>query len=40
MNGYERWCLWLGQASPAELRSLPESRKRIQAVRDVCLTRR
>lgn len=37
LNGYERWCLWLGQASPAELRALPESRKRIQAVRDVRL---
>ena len=37
LNGYERWCLWLGQANPAELRALPESRKRIQAVRDTRL---
>jgi N-6 DNA Methylase len=37
LNGYERWCLWLGHASPVELRALPECRKRIQAVRDVRL---
>jgi hypothetical protein len=34
LNGFERWCLWLGGASPNELRTLPECLKRIQAVRD------
>jgi hypothetical protein len=34
LNGFERWCLWLGEASPSELRTLPECLKRIQAVRD------
>jgi hypothetical protein len=38
LNGYERWCLWLGRVSPAALRALPECRKRIQAVRDVRLS--
>jgi hypothetical protein len=32
INGYERWCLWLGEASPAELRAMPLSMKRVQAV--------
>lgn len=34
INGYERWCLWLGNASPNELRSLPECLKRIDLVRN------
>ncbi len=33
LNGIERWCLWLGDASPAELAALPECRKRAEAVR-------
>ncbi len=33
LNGYERWCLWLGECPPAELRTMPEVMKRIQAVR-------
>lgn len=33
INGYERWCLWLGEASPAELRSMPEAMRRVQAVK-------
>ena len=33
LNGIERWCLWLGDASPAELAALPECRKRVEAVR-------
>ncbi len=33
INGWERWCLWLGEASPAELKALPEAMKRIDAVR-------
>jgi len=33
INGYTRWCLWLGDISAADLAGLPESRKRIEAVR-------
>jgi hypothetical protein len=33
INGFQRYCLWLGDASPAELRSLPEAIKRVDAVR-------
>ncbi|MDR2462222.1 MAG: hypothetical protein LBD30_00365 [Verrucomicrobiales bacterium] len=33
INGIERWCLWLGDCSPAELRSMPECLRRIEAVR-------
>jgi hypothetical protein len=37
LNGFERWCLWLGEASPSELRALPECMKRVQAVKQVRL---
>lgn len=33
IKGIERWVLWLGNATPAELAKLPESVKRIQAVK-------
>lgn len=33
LHGYHRWCLWLGDASPAELAKLPACRARIEAVR-------
>jgi hypothetical protein len=33
LNGYERWCLWLGYCSPSELRAMPEVMKRVQAVK-------
>ena len=33
INGYERWCLWLGDCSPGELRKMPEALKRVDAVR-------
>lgn len=33
LNGYHRYCLWLGDTSPAELKKMPESLKRIQAVK-------
>lgn len=33
LNGYERWCLWLGDCQPAELRKMPEAMKRVEAVR-------
>jgi len=33
LNGYERWCLWLGNCPPNELRSMPQAMKRVQAVK-------
>ena len=33
INGIERWYLWLGQCQPDQLRKLPESIKRVNAVR-------
>ncbi|MBI2311096.1 MAG: class I SAM-dependent DNA methyltransferase [Betaproteobacteria bacterium] len=33
INGYERWCLWLGDCPPDELRRMPEALKRVEAVR-------
>lgn len=33
INGYYRYCLWLGQCSPKELRSMPECLKRVENVR-------
>ena len=33
INGWHRWCLWLGDCSPAELRTLPLAMKLIEAVR-------
>lgn len=33
LNGYERWCLWLGDCSPTALRAMPEAMKRVQAVK-------
>ncbi len=32
-----RYCLWLGDCSPAELRSMPHCLQRVQAVRDIRL---
>jgi hypothetical protein len=37
LNGYERWCLWLGDCSPNELRQMPEAMKRVKAVRQLRL---
>jgi hypothetical protein len=37
INGYERWCLWLGDVSPTQLKALPEVLKRIEAVRQTRL---
>ncbi|MEY5028845.1 MAG: hypothetical protein RLZ63_1160 [Pseudomonadota bacterium] len=37
LNGYERWCLWLGDCSPSELRAMPEAMKRVQAVKNARL---
>jgi len=33
LNGYHRYCLWLGNCSPAELRNMPEALKRVEAVK-------
>jgi len=33
INGWNRWCLWLGDCPPEELRKLPECMKRVEAVR-------
>ena len=40
INGKRRYCLWLGDASPSEIRSMPECAKRVQAVRDYRLASR
>ncbi len=34
INGNRRYCLWLGDLSPAELLKMPECMKRVKAVRD------
>jgi len=40
LNGYERWCLWLGECSPNELKMMPEALRRIDAVKKFRLTSR
>jgi hypothetical protein len=37
LNGIERWCLWLVDIPPEELKNLPEVRKRVKGVRDMRL---
>ena len=37
INGWERWCLWLGDCPPSELRAMPECLKRVEAVRQLRL---
>jgi hypothetical protein len=34
INGEERWCLWLKDASPAEVRAMPEVMKHVEGVRE------
>jgi len=34
LNNEKRWCLWLVNAEPEELRQLPEVMKRVEAVRE------
>lgn len=34
LNGWNRWCLWLGDANPEELRNLRHCLKRIAAVKE------
>ncbi len=38
INRYYRYCLWLGDCPPNELRKMPECMKRVQAVRDFRLS--
>ena len=33
INGWERWCLWLGHCPPNELRGMPHALERVEAVR-------
>lgn len=33
INGWERWCLWLGDCPPNELSQMPEALQRVEAVR-------
>jgi len=33
INGERRWCLWLKDASPDEIRAMPEVRRRVEEVR-------
>jgi hypothetical protein len=34
INSIDRWCLWLGECPPEELRRMPEAMKRVEAVRN------
>ena len=34
INGYERWCLWLGDCPPNELREMPKVCERVEAVKN------
>ena len=38
INGWQRWCLWLGDCPPQKLREMPEAMKRVQAVHDLRLS--
>ncbi|MBS0537096.1 MAG: class I SAM-dependent DNA methyltransferase, partial [Proteobacteria bacterium] len=38
INGSERWCLWLGDSRPDELRKMPHSLQRVEAVREYRLS--
>ena len=35
LHGENRWCLWLTEASPTELKTLPEVLKRVKAVKEI-----
>jgi hypothetical protein len=37
INNRERWCLWLGDCPPNELKQMPQALKRIEAVKKVRL---
>lgn len=38
LNGSERWCLWLGDCPPDQLRRMPEVMQRVEAVRQFRLS--
>ncbi len=38
LHGENRWCLWLKDASPSEIKNIPEIKKRVDAVREYRLT--
>lgn len=40
INGIERWCLWLGDCLPAELRQMPRAMDRVENVRNFRLASR
>lgn len=40
INGKDRWCLWLGNTPPAELRAMPEAMKCVQFVKEYRLGKR
>lgn len=40
INRKKRYCLWLGECTPSELRTMPECMKRVKAVRDFRLSSR
>lgn len=35
LNGWQRWCLWLGDANPSDLKEMPEVLKRITSVKEM-----
>ena len=37
INGWQRWCLWLGDCPPHKLRKMPEAMKCVKAVRELRL---
>jgi hypothetical protein len=37
INGIERWCLWLGDCPPGQLRAMPHAMARVEAVRNLRL---
>lgn len=37
LNGYQRWCLWLGDCPPNVLKQMPLALKRVEAVQQVRL---
>jgi hypothetical protein len=39
INGYQRYCLWLGECPPEELRKMPLALERVEAVRRYRLAR-
>ncbi len=40
LHGPERWCLWLGDCPPEELRQMPAAMSRVEAVREFRLASR